>query len=124
MKTNTCWSSQATSQALGRQLLAIKGKFQPNGVSEFPVYPSTIRREHRLPEECYHTHKRTHLSHSLNFGVCTSGGCTGLRQAKISVGRNLTWNEHETEFVGSSLPAFEFKQIQRPACVSPQQAMD
>lgn len=33
------------SSAIGRQLLAIKGKYQPNGVSDFPVYSDSVLRE-------------------------------------------------------------------------------
>lgn len=90
MKTNTCRSSQATSQALGRQRLAIKEKFQANGVSEFPVYTSTIHREHRLPEECYHTHTNAHTFHTLLTLELRECGRTCFRQAKVGALVNMT----------------------------------
>ena len=41
--------------------------------------------------------EHTHLSHSLKCGLCTSGGCKGLKQAKMIVSWNLPWDEHETD---------------------------
>lgn len=74
MKTNTCWSSQAASQVLGRQRLAIKGKFQPNGglrVSSVSVY--CPQRTVTTSEIQSQTHSC--LWRSLSSVVWTSRGC-------------------------------------------------
>lgn len=107
MKTNTCWSSQATSGAPGRQRLAIKGKFQPNGgfwVSSVSHPQKTLITRGVL------SHTNTQCSHSLNFGVSTSGACTCFGQAIAGDVWIWRWNEHKAEFV-ASLWDSEFKAI-------------